>query len=116
MTELAIDANGDPFDVPANITGWRVRRLQPDGRGRPELVYDAMGRPVVLPVDAGFSDLHHAVGPGRYRLDPVDASGRADAAVPTACTGYLQPIDPASGTARVPSEPLASDGAKPIAG
>ncbi len=88
--ELAIDSDGEPFDVPQHITGWRLRRLQPDGRGRPELVYDAVGRPVILPAEATFMELRDAAGAGRYRLDPVDASGHVDAAVKTACTGYVQ--------------------------
>ena len=91
--ELAIDGDGEPFDVPAHVTGWRIRRLQPDGRGRPELVYDATGRPVVLPVDATFVALRDTVGGGRYRLDPIDASGHVDATVKTACTGYVQPVE-----------------------
>lgn len=88
--ELAIDSDGEPFDVPQHITGWSLRRLQPDGRGRPELVYDAVGRLVILPVEATFIELRDAAGAGRYRLDPIDASGRVDAAVKTACTGYVQ--------------------------
>src|SRR4051812_32331605 len=91
--ELAIDGDGEPFDVPAHVTGWRIRRLQPDGRGRPELVYDATGRPVVLPVDSTFVALRDTVGGGRYRLDPIDASGHVDATVKTACTGYVQPVE-----------------------
>jgi hypothetical protein len=59
-------------------------------------VYDATGRPVVLPVDATFIDLRDAVGAGRYRLDPIDASGHIDATVKTACTGYVQPVEPAN--------------------
>jgi hypothetical protein len=58
--------------------------------GRPELVYDAVGRLVILPAEATFMELRDAAGAGRCRLDPVDASGHVDAAVKTACTGYVQ--------------------------
>jgi hypothetical protein len=106
MTELAlaIDVNGEPFDLPGHITGWRVRRLQPDGRGRPELVYDPAGRPVLLPLHAGFADVLQAAGPGRYRLDPVDHRGRTDEKLPTGVTGYMQALDSAGDGARVANE------------
>lgn len=97
--ELAIDSDGEPIEVPPHIVGWRLRRLQPDGRGRPELVHDALGRPVVLTVDATFEELRDLAGPGRYRLDPLDASGRVDSSVKTACTGYVQPVDTAADVA-----------------
>ncbi len=35
MSELAFTVNGDTFEVPNTVTGWRVRRLKP--RGAPEL-------------------------------------------------------------------------------
>lgn len=28
MSDLAFNLNGEPFDVPANATGWRVRRMK----------------------------------------------------------------------------------------
>jgi hypothetical protein len=34
INELAIDEDGEPFSVPADVTGLRVRRAL-DGRGRP---------------------------------------------------------------------------------
>jgi hypothetical protein len=110
MIELAIDGNGEPFDVPERITSWRVRRQQQDGRGRPELVYDATGRPILLPVRATHGDVLQAAGPGRYRLDPVDASGRTDESVPTAVTGYMQAPDATGDGAATPG---ASGGKSP---
>lgn len=101
--ELAIDADGEPFAVPAEVTGWRVRRVE--GRGRPELAYDRMGRPVVVPVDATFTDLYRAAGPGRYRLDPIDATGHACSDVPVACTGTLQP-EPSDALRNAPATPI----------
>jgi len=29
MSELAFDANGESFEVPANVAAWRVRRMKP---------------------------------------------------------------------------------------
>ncbi len=90
MSELAYDAEGDRFEVPANAAGWRVRRFRNVGaRGAPEVVFGDDGRPLVLPVDAGIDEFRGAVAavPGRYRLDPVDTHGRAIEKVPAA---YLQ--------------------------
>ena len=47
MSELAFNSNGDTFDVPATVSGWRVRRMKP--RGAPELVYGRDGRPLTEP-------------------------------------------------------------------
>ena len=44
MSELAFNANGESFEIPATVTGWRVRRMKP--RGAPELVYGRDGRPL----------------------------------------------------------------------
>lgn len=76
MSELAFNQNGDLFDVPAVVTGWRVRRLKP--RGAPELVYGRDGRPLTIPIEADMSELRHAVGGmlGKYRLDPIDEDGK----------------------------------------
>lgn len=86
--ELAIDAEGQPFEVPAEVIGWRVRRVE--GRGRPELAHDRMGRPLVVPVSATFPELYRAAGPGRYKLDPIDATGHVCPDVPIGCTGPMQ--------------------------
>jgi hypothetical protein len=76
MSELAFNQNGDLFDVPAVVTGWRVRRLKP--RGAPELVYARDGRPLTISIEADMNELREAVGGvlGKYRLDPVDDDGK----------------------------------------
>lgn len=81
-SELAFNANGEPFAVPETASGWRVRRLR-GGRGAPELVYAREGGPLVLGMDAGIDELREAVDmSGRYRLDAVDDDGKAVANVP----------------------------------
>jgi hypothetical protein len=90
MSELAYDAEGDRFEVPANAAGWRVRRFRTVGaRGAPEVVFGDDGRPLVLPVDAGIDEFRGAVAavPGRYRLDPVDPNGRV---IEKVAAAYLQ--------------------------
>jgi hypothetical protein len=87
-SELAFNANGDNFEIPAGVSGWRVRRMKP--RGAPELVYGRDGRPLVLPIEADMDDLRAAVGQlGRYRLDPVNDDGKIVDAVPAA---YIQVV------------------------
>lgn len=73
MSELAFNLSGEPFEVPANAIGWRVRRMKQRGeKGAPEVVYGRDGVPVVLPIDACMEDLRRAIdAPGRMRLDPV---------------------------------------------
>ncbi len=72
MSELAFNMNGEPFELPATATGWRVRRMKQ--KGAPEVVYGRDGLPLVVPIDAELEDLRHEVGgtTGRYRLDPVE--------------------------------------------
>ena len=84
MFELAFTVSGDSFEVPALVTGWRVRRMKP--RGAPELVYGRDGRPLMVPIDADVDDLREAVSGvlGRYRLDPVNDDGKLVDAVPAA--------------------------------
>lgn len=88
MSELAFNANGETFEVPASVTGWRVRRMKP--RGAPELVYGRDGRPLVIPIESDTDDLRNAVMTfGKYRLDPVNEDGRTVENVPAA---YVQVI------------------------
>jgi hypothetical protein len=73
---LAINQQGEPFDVPNEARGWRVRRQSQGGRGTPMLVR-IEGKPLRLELDATYEDLLEAVDgvPGVYRLDPVDEYG-----------------------------------------
>lgn len=88
MSELAFNANGEAFDLPASVTGWRVRRMKP--RGAPELVYGTDGRPLTVPVESTIDELREAVGTaGKYRLDPVNDDGKCVEDVPPA---YVQVV------------------------
>lgn len=88
MSELAFNANGETFEVPANVTGWRVRRMKP--RGAPELVYGRDGRPLIISIESNTDDLRDAVSAiGKYRLDPVNEEGRTVEGVPAA---YVQVV------------------------
>ncbi|MEJ7604345.1 MAG: hypothetical protein WKG01_41175 [Kofleriaceae bacterium] len=90
MSELAFNANGESFEVPATVTGWRVRRMKP--RGAPELVYGRDGRPLTIPVESDLDDLRESVGTvGKYRLDPINDDGKAVEHVPAA---YIQVVRP----------------------
>lgn len=83
MSELAFNANGESFEIPAAVTAWRVRRMKP--RGAPELVYGADGRPLTLPIESEIEDLRAAVGTaGKYRLDPINDDGKCVENVPPA--------------------------------
>ena len=48
MSDLAFNINGEPFEVPATASGWRVRRMKL--KGPPEVVYGRDGLPLVLPL------------------------------------------------------------------
>ncbi len=91
MSELAFNTSGDFFEVPAIVTGWRVRRLKP--RGAPELVYGRDGRPLTIPIESDMNDLREAVGGvlGRYRLDPIGDEGKVVDGAPAA---YIQVVKP----------------------
>ena len=93
MSELAFNTSGDFFEVPAIVTGWRVRRLKP--RGAPELVYGRDGRPLTIPIESDMNDLREAVGGvlGRYRLDPIGDEGKV---VDGASAAYIQVVKPES--------------------
>lgn len=85
MSELAFNLNGDPFEVPPNAVGWRVRKMKT--KGAPEVAYGRNGQPLVLPLEADIDDLRSEVGTtGRYRLDPVDDSGKP---IANAQAGYV---------------------------
>ena len=100
-SELAFNANGEPFAVPETATGWRVRRLR-GGRGAPELVYGRDGRPLTLGIEAGMDELRDAVEvSGRYRLDAIDDEGKVVEHVPpsyvqvTVAERNAAPVEPA---------------------
>lgn len=77
MQTLAHDENGDPIDVPSGATGWRVKRHS-GHKGRPGVIFDAEGRPLVVPLDATLTELRaQGCGPGPYRLEVVDGSRKA---------------------------------------
>ena len=83
MSELAFNANGESFEIPATVTAWRVRRMKP--RGAPELVYGLDGRPLTIGIEADIDELREAVGTtGKYRLDPVNDDGKCVENVPPA--------------------------------
>ena len=74
---LAHDDEGMPLKVPPMATGWLVRR-HAGGKGRPGAVYDREGRPLVVSLDATGADLRQlGCKSGSFRLDAVDASGKA---------------------------------------
>lgn len=95
MSELAFNANGENFEVPAAVTGWRVRRLKP--RGAPELVYGRDGRPLTISIESSMDELRDAVGGvlGRYRLDPIDDDGKTIPDVPAAYIHVVKAESPA---------------------
>src|SRR4051812_45673318 len=97
--ELAIDEDGEPFAVPPQVAGWRVRRAA-DGRGRPLLVHargSDKGKPLIVRANASHAELLAAAGPGRYRLEAVDEHRNKVEGVPVACTGPLSPDEDGTG-------------------
>src|SRR6188768_4200021 len=79
MSDLAFDGSGEPIAFPPAAEELRVRRFRNPGmRGACEVVHDREGAPLFIPIDATYLELKGLVGgaPGRYRLDPVDASRR----------------------------------------
>ena len=99
MSELAFNLNGDPFEVPAAATRWRVKKMKP--KGPPEVVFGRDGIPLTLSIDAGMDELRHeARADGRYRLDLIDDLGQP---VPGAMSGYVcvQPDESAPAPAPV---------------
>src|SRR6185436_5990258 len=72
MSQLAFNEDGDPIELPAAATGWRVKRMR-GTRGAPGLVYGADGAPLVIPLELDIEDLRREVGiPGKYKLEAVD--------------------------------------------
>ena len=89
MSELAFNANGESFEIPATVTGWRVRRMKP--RGAPELVYGSDGRPLTVGIEVDIDELREAVGTaGKYRLDPINDDGKCVDGVPPAYVNVVK--------------------------
>ena len=102
MSDLAFDANGEPFELPATAAFWRVRRFRNVGsRGAPEVVFGRDGLPLILPIEIELGEFRDQVEgmPGRYRLDPIDERHRAVGDVPAAYIQISEPLrtPPASG-------------------
>src|SRR5262245_21700630 len=82
---LGHDANGNPLPLPPEAAGWRVRR-HAGGRGRPGIVYDPSGGPLVVRLRATLDALRAAgCTPGPCRLDACDATGN-----PLSVTAYTE--------------------------
>lgn len=105
MSELAFNANGESFEVPSTVTGWRVRRMKP--RGAPELVYGRDGRPLTIGIEADMDELRDAVAGvlGRYRLDPINDEGKCIDSVPPAYIHVVKPERDAGGGGETSSPP-----------
>ena len=88
--ELAIDADGQPIDLPPEAVAWRLRKVGKSA-GRPALVHDTMGRLITLPISATFQDLYDVAGPGKYIIDPIDEFGRHCKDVASGVTGVIKP-------------------------
>jgi hypothetical protein len=68
MSKRAYHLNGEPFELPPNIAGWRVRKRKL--KGAPELVLGHDGLPLYLPLDADIEEVsRREPNPGRYRID-----------------------------------------------
>jgi len=108
MLQLAYNLNGEPFEAPATMAGWRVRKLKK--AGAPETAWGLDGLPLFLPMDADIEDLRRESGgePGRFRLDPVDDQRRA---IPNAPASYVcvHPLAPAPAAPAAPTVPAASN-------
>src|SRR5213078_725397 len=111
MLPLAYSLNGEPFDAPATMAAWRVRKLKK--LGAPEIVYGLDGLPLFLPMDADIEDVRHQSGgeTGRFRLDPVDDHNKS---IPSAPASYVcvHPIAPAPAAPAAPAVPAASASAE----
>jgi hypothetical protein len=94
---LANDLQGDPFDVPEQAVAWRVKKVT-GKQGPPAVVYRRRGGgPLTIPIDAELATLEAEIEiEGKYRLDPVDASGHVCGE--TAAYAYARPAS--SGDAR----------------
>lgn len=108
MSELAFDANGEPLTFPASAEELRVRLFRNPGmRGACEVVHDKEGGALYVPIDITYLEFRQRVDgvPGRYRLDPVDASRKVlSNAAPAYVTISSSPRNSSSGTHGGPDE------------
>ena len=97
--ELAFDRVGRPFEVSLRVKGWLVHRWWAHAPGQWHPVTARQGRPLLVPVDADAAELFVAVAgaPGRYCLQPADATGRPLADEPEAFVEVVRPVRPFSG-------------------
>lgn len=110
MFELAFDSEGNPIEVPSAAVSWRVRKMRL--RGRPEVVCDRDGLPLIVPIDATLAELRSAVQlEGRYRLDRRAAAGDRRGAVRVCPPGA--PGRPAAACAATSSS-VSSDAAETV--
>ncbi len=75
MSELAFNYKGQRFAPPSEAAHWRVRRFRDGQRGALDIVLDADGLPLIVPIDVSIDGFRDAVRDqhGRYRLDALDA-------------------------------------------
>jgi len=111
MSELAVNQHGETFLVTQETTHWMVRRMSDVPRGGPLPTFDADGRPIVIPIETTVAQFHqvlrdHGCTPGKYRLDPVDRTGR-----PVKGTAAYLPFPPGRKAAPGPrvDEPAEAD-------
>jgi hypothetical protein len=82
---LAKDINGEPIEVPPEAVAWRVRRRS-GKQGRPQSVFDPeTGTPLEIDLDSEIDELRPC-GPGGYRLDAIDGTGKLIAGI----TAYVE--------------------------
>lgn len=71
---LARDRDDRPVPVPEGAVAWQVRRHT---GGRPRIYVDGSKRPMQLSLTYTLADLDEILPPGTYRLDLVNAEGKA---------------------------------------
>ncbi len=71
---LARDRDDRPVPLPEGAVAWQVRRHT---GGRPRIYVDGSKRPMQLSLTYTLADLDEILPPGTYRLDLVNAEGKA---------------------------------------
>ena len=108
MAELAFNYKGQRFAPPSDAMFWRVRRVRDDQRGQLDVVSDAEGAPLIVPLHITRDDFRAAVGdqPGRYRLDALDEEKMPLKGVDAAYVMVKPPTRPAMDDDRPPPRDL----------